>query len=59
MIERRRSANEFTLPTTVSLERATNPFLRAEEAEIKAAVDMASADGVEVFAELRERKNRS
>ncbi len=58
-IERRRSAEELTLPTTISLERATNPFLRAEETEVKAAVGMAGADGVEVFAELRDRKNRS
>ena len=58
-VESRRANGEFTLPTTISIERATNPFLRADEAEIKAAVGMPNADGVEVFAELRERKNRN
>ena len=56
-IEALRGRGEFTLPTTISLERATNPFLRAEEDEIKVALGMPQADGVEVFAALRERKN--
>ena len=47
-----------TLPTTIALERATNPFLRAEEADIKAALGMPDADATDVFAELRARKNR-
>lgn len=57
-IDRQRAAGEFTLPTTIALERATNPFLRAEEPSIKAALGMPDADAVDVFAELRERKNR-
>ena len=57
-IEAMLARGEPTLPTTISLERATNPFLRAEEAEIKRAVGLPDADGVEVFAALRERKNR-
>jgi hydroxyacylglutathione hydrolase len=58
-IERLVAAGSFTLPTTIALERATNPFLRADEESLKAAIGMANADGVEVFAALRERKNRS
>lgn len=58
-IDRLRETKAFTLPTTIALERATNPFLRAEEPTLKAALGMPDADGVDVFAELRERKNRS
>lgn len=54
-----RAAGKFTLPTTIAIELATNPFLRADEADLQAAVGMAGADPVAVFAELRERKNRA
>jgi hydroxyacylglutathione hydrolase len=54
-----RAAGEFTLPTTISLECATNPFLRAEEPDVQAAVGLPGADGAAVFAELRDRKNRA
>ena len=37
---------------------ATNPFVRADEPDVKAALGMAGADAVDVFAELRARKNR-
>ena len=39
-----RAAGEYTLPTTIVLECATNPFLRAEEPEVQAAVGMPDAD---------------
>jgi hydroxyacylglutathione hydrolase len=52
-----RQAGQFTLPTTMALELATNPFLRAEEAGIQAALGMKDADPAAVFAELRNRKN--
>ncbi len=58
-IDRLRDAKAFTLPTTIAIELATNPFLRAEEPEIKQAVGMGEADAADVFAELRDRKNRS
>jgi hydroxyacylglutathione hydrolase len=57
-IDRMREANALTLPTTIALEQATNPFLRAEDPELKAALGMPDADAVDIFAELRERKNR-
>ncbi len=47
-----------TLPTTVSAELATNPFLRAEESEVQAAAGMPGGDPAAVFAELRARKDR-
>ena len=58
-IDRLRAAKAFTLPTTIALERATNPFLRADEPALKAALGMPDADALDVFAELRDRKNRS
>ena len=57
-IDRMRAAGAFTLPTTIALEQATNPFLRADDAGIRRALGMAEADEVDVFTELRERKNR-
>jgi hydroxyacylglutathione hydrolase len=38
-------------------ERATNPFLRADDPAIATAVGMAGADPAAVFTEIRERKN--
>ncbi len=53
-----RAAGQFTLPTTVALENATNPFLRVEDPLVKKAMGMDGADPFLVFAEMRERKNR-
>ncbi len=47
-----------TVPSTVALERATNPFLRTGSAELRKKLGMQSATGIEVFAELRKRKDR-
>ncbi len=55
---RLRAAGRATLPTTMVLELATNPFLRAEEPEIQAALGMTGADPAAVFGELRTRKDR-
>jgi hydroxyacylglutathione hydrolase len=53
-----RAAGNVTLPTTIALENATNPFLRVENQEVKKAMGMRDADPFAVFAEMRERKNR-
>jgi len=53
-----RAQNAFTLPTTIDRERATNPFLRADDPDLQKTLGMENADSVDVFAELRERKNR-
>jgi hydroxyacylglutathione hydrolase len=52
-----RHAGKATLPTTIALELATNPFLRAEDAGVQKAMRMENADPVAVFAQMRERKN--
>ena len=46
-----------TVPSTMLQERLTNPFLRADSPELKAALNMPQAQAVEVFAELRRRKD--
>lgn len=46
-----------TLPTTVGLEKKTNPFLRTESVEIRQNLGMVKALPVEVFAEIRRRKD--
>lgn len=52
-----RAAGKFTLPTTIALENATNPFLRVEDPQVKKAMGMDDANPFAVFAEMRERKN--
>jgi hydroxyacylglutathione hydrolase len=46
-----------TVPSTILRERETNPFLRADTAELRAALNMPHAPAAEVFAELRRRKD--
>jgi hydroxyacylglutathione hydrolase len=54
-----RSLQRPTLPSTIAMERATNPFLRADQPGMAQAVDLAQgSDAVAVFAALRERKNK-
>jgi hydroxyacylglutathione hydrolase len=47
-----------TLPSTIGLELDTNPFLRAAEPAIKAALAMPDAPPEAVFTALRRRKDR-
>lgn len=56
-IKAAREKGEPTVPSLLSLELATNPFLRAHTDGVKAAVGMAGADDVAVFAEVRKRKD--
>jgi hydroxyacylglutathione hydrolase len=58
-VENLRARGYATLPTTIGEEKATNPFLRADDPAVQAAVGMSGADPAAVFAELRERKNRA
>jgi len=56
-VDAARRAGEPTVPSTIGEERATNPFLRADDGALAAAVGLAGADPVEVFAEVRRRKD--
>jgi len=51
-------AGKQAVPSTIREERATNPFLRAGDPALKAALDMPEASDVDAFAELRRRKDR-
>ena len=53
------AAGKPTLPTRVDLELATNPFLRPASAAIRKRLALEGAADWQVFAEVRERKNRS
>ncbi|MDB5855980.1 MAG: gloB [Herminiimonas sp.] len=57
----KRSHGEPTIPSTIELEKQTNPFLRNTEAEIIATLQnkrgLVSGKPVEAFAALREWKN--
>jgi hydroxyacylglutathione hydrolase len=52
-----RARGEPTVPSLLSEELATNPFLRAARPEVKAAVGMTGASDAETFAEIRRRKD--
>lgn len=52
-----RAEGKPTIPATMADELATNPFLRADSPGLAAALDMSGADAVDVFAEVRERRN--
>lgn len=57
-INSKRNSNEQTVPSKLSEEAATNPFLRAADPAIQAHLDMIGAEPVDVFAEIRARKDR-
>lgn len=46
-----------TTPTTIGLEKTTNPFLRAVSADVAMHVGLPDADPATVFAEIRRRKD--
>jgi hydroxyacylglutathione hydrolase len=56
-IDRLRADGQPTLPTTIGRELSTNPFLRAHDPAIRRNLGMEKADDVEVFAEIRRRKD--
>jgi hydroxyacylglutathione hydrolase len=53
------AARKPTIPTTIGEEKAANPFLRADASEVAKSVGLAGSPAWKVFAEIRERKNRS
>lgn len=52
-----RAAGTPTVPTTIALEKATNPFLRPDSDNLRQTVGLPDASLVEVFAETRRRKD--
>ena len=56
-IDSLRAAGQPTLPAMLGAEKRTNPFLRADDATLAAALGMAGAAPADVFAEVRRRKD--
>lgn len=56
-IRQLQTQGKLTVPSTILMEKTTNCFLRAGTPELKAAIGMPDAKAVEVFAELRQRKD--
>ena len=54
-----RAAGKPTLPATIGAELAANPFLRPHSPEIRKRLGLESAPDWQVFAEIRDRKNKS
>jgi hydroxyacylglutathione hydrolase len=55
--EELRNNNKQTIPFTLGEDRTTNPFLRADDPVLQNAIGMVGRDVVEVFAEIRSRKD--
>jgi len=56
-IDTLRAEGKPTIPAEMGLEKAANPFLRADDPALAAAMGMAGADPVDVFAAVREKRN--
>ena len=58
-VEKLVAAHAPTIPSTLGEEKAANPFLRADVPEVAESLGLAGKPAWQVFAEIRERKNRS
>jgi len=56
-VDAERARGEATVPTTIGAEKATNPFLRPNDANIRIRLNMPDDDDDDVFAEIRRRKD--
>lgn len=56
-IDAARAAGQPTVPSKLSTELATNPFLRPADPGIRAYLGMQTASDADVFAEIRKRKD--
>ncbi len=56
-IDAARAAGRYTVPSTLSQELDTNPFLRPDDPAIQAHLGMEGASAEEVFTEIRTRKD--
>jgi hydroxyacylglutathione hydrolase len=52
-----RAEGRPTVPSLMAVERAANPFLRADDAGFRQAAGLAGLDAVEAFAAIRRRKD--
>jgi hydroxyacylglutathione hydrolase len=56
-VDAARAAGKPTIPSTMGLEKKTNPFLRPNSPELRKSLAMESASDVDVFGETRRRKD--
>jgi len=56
-VEAARAKGAPTIPSTIGLEKETNPFLRPNSPEIRKTLGLEGASDVAVFAETRKRKD--
>lgn len=56
-VQNARDQGKATVPSSLQHEKQNNPFLRADDPALMAAVGMADAEPVDVFAEIRRRKD--
>ena len=56
-IDRLRANGQPTVPSTLGVERATNPFLRPDSPDLQRTIGLEGADIVEVFAKTRALKD--
>ena len=56
-IQKMRESGQPTVPSLLGDEKKYNPFLRADEPALQAAMGMMGRDAVDVFAEIRHRKD--
>ncbi len=56
-VQKARAEGKATVPSLLSEELATNPFLRCNDPKVKALVGMIDAQPSSVFAEIRKRKD--
>ncbi|MGI9342244.1 MAG: hydroxyacylglutathione hydrolase [Gammaproteobacteria bacterium] len=57
-VDRLRSQHRATIPSTIAVEKATNPFLRPTSPEIRSMLGLDDAGNVAVFAETRRLKDQ-
>jgi hydroxyacylglutathione hydrolase len=57
-IERKRAEGVPTVPFQLGLEKATSPFLRADDPALAAQMGQSGADPAKLFAEIRGQKDR-
>ena len=56
-VKMKRQNGEPTVPSRLAEELAANPFLRADQPDLQAALGMSGANPVAVFTEVRQRKD--
>lgn len=52
-----RKQGKPTVPSTIEVERAINPFLRADQSDLQNSLGLSGLDPVQVFTQIRQRKD--